>query len=378
MKTIFKSLLVVALLCSAIPVINAQFIVKNTGRCEMGTCDGLDTTLVTPNELDSITSLAIYGSGNMGINGRISFGDHFALGAMNVFIGERMGSDNDQLWLHGKKGFYYTSGPHAQDTVFYYDNNLGNYFQFNCDMRTTGVFIASDSSFKENINPVEGVLSSIDSISAVTYNLKPEFGGIGGNKVRMAASNGGTPKEQQDAEFFSKFYNSLKDDTPRYGFIAQDLKKVYPQLVHSDKTGRLYVDYIGLVPILVEAVKELKAEVTVLKSAESAEPQKAQQVNSNSGTSQIEDELAKPALYQNAPNPFNAATVIKYILPQSVGQAAIYIYDMQGKQVKRLDVTERGKSSVTIQAADLAAGMYIYALIADGQEIASKRMILTK
>ena len=59
-------------------------------------------------------------------------------------------------------------------------------------------------------------------------------------------------------------------------------------------------------------------------------------------------------------------------------QADLYIYDMQGKQVKRITVSDRGESAVTLHGSELQAGMYIYALIADGQEVDSKRMILTK
>lgn len=84
-----------------------------------------------------------------------------------------------------------------------------------------------------------------------------------------------------------------------------------------------------------------------------------------------------PRLYQNAPNPFTGETVIRYDLPETVSQAAIYIYDMQGKQIKSLEASP-SEGSVTLQGSDLPAGMYIYALIADGREIDSKRMILTK
>ena len=50
---------------------------------------------------------------------------------------------------------------------------------------------------------------------------------------------------------------------------------------------------------------------------------------------------------------------------------------LQGKQVMKLAVEGRGSTSVTVDGSTLAAGMYIYALIADGREIDSKRMILT-
>ncbi|OUN69982.1 hypothetical protein B5G10_10830 [Barnesiella sp. An55] len=51
---------------------------------------------------------------------------------------------------------------------------------------------------------------------------------------------------------------------------------------------------------------------------------------------------------------------------------------MQGAQIRRIEIAERGENQVTLQGSELSAGMYIYSLIADGKEIDSKRMILTK
>lgn len=42
-----------------------------------------------------------------------------------------------------------------------------------------------------------------------------------------------------------------------YGFIAQDFRKIYPDLVFEDKNGYLSIDYQGLIPIVIEAIKEL-------------------------------------------------------------------------------------------------------------------------
>jgi trimeric autotransporter adhesin len=44
------------------------------------------------------------------------------------------------------------------------------------------------------------------------------------------------------------------------GLIAQDVEKVLPELVSEDKDGYKAVSYTKLTAVLVEAVKELKAE----------------------------------------------------------------------------------------------------------------------
>ena len=50
-----------------------------------------------------------------------------------------------------------------------------------------------------------------------------------------------------------------------YGVIAQEVQKVFPDAVTLGKDGYLEVDYIQLIPIMIEAIKELKIEVDILK-----------------------------------------------------------------------------------------------------------------
>ncbi len=49
------------------------------------------------------------------------------------------------------------------------------------------------------------------------------------------------------------------------GIIAQDLYKIDKSLVHETKEGYLSVDYIGLIPVLIEEVKRLSKEIEELK-----------------------------------------------------------------------------------------------------------------
>jgi hypothetical protein len=83
-------------------------------------------------------------------------------------------------------------------------------------------------------------------------------------------------------------------------------------------------------------------------------------------------------LSQNAPNPFSQSTTIGYYLPGTVQNANIYIYDMNGVQLKSYPVNAKGNGSLTINSYELHSGMYLYTLIADGKEVATKRMILTQ
>ena len=60
-----------------------------------------------------------------------------------------------------------------------------------------------------------------------------------------------------------------KEGQKSIGMIAQDMQKVYPQLVGTVKTtnGQEYltIDYVKFTAVLLQSVKELKAEVDELK-----------------------------------------------------------------------------------------------------------------
>ncbi|MBR6187386.1 MAG: T9SS type A sorting domain-containing protein, partial [Prevotella sp.] len=85
----------------------------------------------------------------------------------------------------------------------------------------------------------------------------------------------------------------------------------------------------------------------------------------------------KATLYQNAPNPFTAQTEIRFSLPDDAPQAYIYVFDMTGKMQKQIPVNP-SQQSVTINGYELSAGIYLYSLVVGGQEIDTKRMILSK
>ena len=51
------------------------------------------------------------------------------------------------------------------------------------------------------------------------------------------------------------------------GFIAQDVEKLYPELVVTDAAGYKSVDYGRLTPVLVEAIKKQQAQIEALKAA---------------------------------------------------------------------------------------------------------------
>lgn len=46
-----------------------------------------------------------------------------------------------------------------------------------------------------------------------------------------------------------------------------------------------------------------------------------------------------------------------------------------GKLIKTVDIRERGLGSITVFGSDLSSGTYMYTLVADGVNVATKKMV---
>ena len=377
MRNLFKFALATTVAVMASLGCNAQLVIRPSGHAHFG-----DTTVV-----DSTAIVHVAGYGVNGSKGTIAFGN-MNQGVTAVSVGEypEFGApDSDKLWLHGRDGLVY-SAVSAQNVSMKHIPYSGTGFNFFAPLSARAFYVATDPSLNSTSSAVTNALNTLADLSVIRYRLDSPapagsgvldiIPGVGGD----AGLNGGNVPGSGGNHGIDY------TDSLHYGLNLASVLQTLPELVTEDTDGVKYVDYNSLIPLLVVAVNELKEQVDELTeqvellqdgtSAPSNAPSHAPR--QTRGTDAIADGLLKPALYQNAPNPFNAETRIGYCLPESVVQADLYVYDLQGKQVKKIAVTERGESSVTIHGSELQAGMYIYCLIADGHEIDSKRMILTK
>lgn len=61
------------------------------------------------------------------------------------------------------------------------------------------------------------------------------------------------------------FSKDVDLEQKHYGLLAQDVQKLFPELVSEDGDGYLSLNYVELIPLLIQAVQELSAEVEELK-----------------------------------------------------------------------------------------------------------------
>lgn len=160
-----------------------------------------------------------------------------------------------------------------------------------------------------------------------------------------------------------------------YGINAEELEEVFPDLVYENEDGTKSINYVEMVPILVQAINELKGELDELKG-NGGEVKKAPTRTASSD--EMGENVTLLALGQNKPNPFGTSTNIEVSIPADVQKAFIYVYDLTGKKLQQIDIPARGNQAVTVNASSLTDGMYLYSLIADGKVVETRRMIVEK
>ncbi len=367
------------LACAAIATTaSAQLKVASNGQIRVGQDKGLDTDILTPASTgagsvvaptqlynDTTSTIHVGGQGRYDTGGFITFG-HWG----DVSIGESeyngmLNNTKGIMILKGEGGINYNCG---DNTIFSYDPTIltvgsgtGSAFTFTKSVSAPQYLTKSDARSKTDIEPLENMGSQLRDIVPVSYTLIQN----GGDSDGTAA---GSPRKSNTQEQGGVHH--------QYGFLAQDVREVYPELVYEDSEGMLSIDYTGFIPILVDAIQNLQAvsESQARTIAEQADEIAVLKGEKRSGS---DADAVVASLSQNRPNPFRTSTVISCVLPDEVSDAFLCVYDLNGNQKMRRDISQRGSVDITIEGNTLTAGMYIYTLVADGMEIDSKRMILT-
>jgi hypothetical protein len=211
----------------------------------------------------------------------------------------------------------------------------------------------SDLRIKKNIRELKNPLEKVLKMKGVMYDLSEDY--------LYDPSN---PVESE---------RLIKEGKDEIGLIAQDVMQIVPELVEYDSLKDEYgIRYTRVIPILIEAIKEQNGKIKNLENKINADGGKPKDAGSPSFNNDPTAFLGK-----NRPNPFNENTTIDYFLPSDLQQAELNIYNLEGKQLKSIEITERENGQVIIHGSELQPGMYYYSLIADRQVVGTEKMILT-
>jgi len=284
----------------------------------------------------------------------------------NVGIGGQPGT-NDQLFVNGRIRFgsveafedtganlTTSTGSLVPSVAFLTLGNSTN--RWSAVFAQNGTIQTSDRRDKTNIENVEYGLDEVMTLRPVSYDWKTN------------------PEQGTQVGFIAQEVNEILPEVvydPNRAVVMNEAGEYEP--VEVTESSRMGINYALLTPVLVKAIQEQQDEIEEQQALIADLQAQLNKVLDDDGSGEF-----MPKLYQNNPNPFEAATEIGYYLPNSVQRADLFIYDMQGTQVLEVTIEDRGEGAYALDGNLLGAGMYLYALVADGQEVDVKRMIVTK
>jgi len=135
-----------------------------------------------------------------------------------------------------------SGGPGTERNILFGKYNEDSTYDTLASVNQDGVICAtnfsqcSDSRYKQTVSPLKNALCTVNQLNGVTYYWDRK-----------------------------RWPNRFSEDK-QIGFIAQEVEKIFPELVHTDSQGYKSVSYAKVTPILVEAIKEQQKEIKKLKT----------------------------------------------------------------------------------------------------------------
>ncbi len=169
------------------------------------------------------------------INSLVIGANSKARGSNTSVLGSGLQSVGDNSLVIGKYNKYATDQLFAIGDGTSTTTNTCFYIKAGGDGYIQGALTnSSDSRLKTNINTLDNALGNIMKLRGVSFN-------------------------------WDKTKNPNAAEGLQFGFIAQEVEKIFPNLVSENINGYKAVNYTGIIPVLTEAIQDQQTEIEELK-----------------------------------------------------------------------------------------------------------------
>ncbi len=168
-------------------------------------------------------------------------------GSSNIIIGNKAGyslsNTSSNIFIGNQAGYNETGSNKliiensSSGTPLVYGNFDGDVFRINGNVEATVFNTVSDISLKRNVTQLTDATEKLMLIRGVYFDWNQ-----------------------------SEETGLLLNDGRQIGVIAQDVEKVYPEIVMTNDKGYKMVDYTKLTPVLLEAIKEQQQQIDSFKA----------------------------------------------------------------------------------------------------------------
>jgi hypothetical protein len=250
---------------------------------------------------------------------------------------------------------------------------------FEGDVLCSNTYYASDPKLKENIGEYKNAIEQLTKIQVKTYTFR------------------------------NKEYPQMNlPQGTQVGVLSTNLKEVFPNLVkHSVHPPRNKedkrvdfeaVNYNALIPVLIQAVKELDTRNVEKKDLEKKIGDQEDMIrklsNKLDALTTCIDELCSlnpvingtgtidlpgaTRLFQSFPNPATKNAVVRYFIAGSFSSAVLLFTDVSGSTIMEYNITAAGEGSVAVNTDKWMSGTYKYSLVINGRVVDTRTMAVLK
>jgi Secretion system C-terminal sorting domain len=226
------------------------------------------------------------------------------------------------------------------------------------------------------------IVQQSDTMNAILFSVGQTSGGNGMERMRINKIGYVGIAQQSPTAKFDVNCVAVTGQTNPSNIRFENLQSGKGSYLVIDSSGYVYRDTAAtggamantpLVSGLQGQIEDLQNQVQELRSLLSS-----RLALSAAEQKQLSNESAG-WLGDIHPNPANNSTTIDYSLPSGVGAATCQIYALNGNIVTAISLpAAQGKSQVQVNTSQLAQGMYIYALVADGKVLDSKKLVVAR
>lgn len=276
-----------------------------------------------------------YSGGNININDA----------SKNTFYGLAVDKWPGMYWTCKDNNFFQLdvtpSSPRLAGTgneIVFFNTETGT---FN-SIQVGKIYNYSDARAKENVHTINNGLSTISSLKPISYSWKA-------GQYSTDSISGSIPTGPADK------------GTIEYGFSAQEVEKILPNIVKTDDSGIKLVNYTAIIPFLVKAVQEMKKEME----------KQAVIIEKLLNSSQSGKLTTDNKILSCVPDKSCSQLTVTTQLDEKANDARLVISSMTGEQERSIPVST-SNPTVTENISTLQNGVHIVGLYVDNSLTDSK------
>ena len=124
------------------------------------------------------------------------------------------------------------------------------------ELSTEAAFAKANAALANTTVTLSGDLTVTGNLTALSYNTSSD------ERLKQIINTAPLGVDSLEPK---QYYMISEPGRIRYGFVAQEVQKIFPDLVSLDSNGLLVLNYMDIIALLLEDYKKTKERLIVLE-----------------------------------------------------------------------------------------------------------------